>query len=135
MQSQFFTIILLGLGLLLFDQYLFSGFAAAFKKKSWAAKKGFKIGYTIFSVVLIIGTVVSIYVKIPVGMRAGFLMVFFVLMIVKITFLPFVLADDIRRLISLLKPKPAVASPVQEKASIPRSEFLMKAGLITGTVP
>jgi len=135
MQSQFFTIILLGLGLLLFDQYLFSGFVAAFKKKRWAAKKGFKIGYTIFSVVLIIGTVVSIYVKIPVGVRAGFLMVFFVLMIVKVTFLPFVLADDIRRLVTRLKPKPAVVSPVQEKATIPRSEFLMKAGLITGAVP
>ncbi|WP_186292538.1 metallophosphoesterase [Mucilaginibacter corticis] len=135
MQSQFFIIILLGLGLLLFDQYLFSGFAAAFKKKKWAGKKSFKIGYTIFSVALIIGTVVSIYVKIPVGIRAGFLMVFFVLMIVKVTFLPFVLADDIRRLIARLKPKPVVTSPVQEKATIPRSAFLMKAGLITGAVP
>src|ERR1700712_34764 len=135
MQSQLFTIILLGLGLLLFDQYLFSGFAAAFKKKKWANKKGFKIGYTLFSIALIIGTVVSIYVKIPVGVRAGFLMVFFVLMIVKITFLPFVLGDDIRRLVTRLKTKPAVASPVQEKASIPRSEFLIEAGLITGTVP
>jgi predicted MPP superfamily phosphohydrolase len=137
MQSQLFTIVLLGVGLLLFDQYLFAGFTAAFKKKGWAHKKGFKIGYTILSVILIIGTIASIYMNLPVGVRGGFLMVFFVLIIVKVTFLPFVLADDIRRLIVKLKNKPAPAAMVKDEAkkTIPRSEFLMKAGLITGAVP
>src|ERR1700761_3022033 len=138
MQSQLFTIILLGLGLLLFDQYLMSGFAAAFKKKWGTGKKRFKTGYTLFSVILITGTIVSIYMKIPVGVRAGFLMVFFVLGIVKITFLPFVLADDIRRLIVWLKKhneKPVSIKAEPEAAAIPRSEFLMRAGLITGAVP
>jgi predicted MPP superfamily phosphohydrolase len=138
MQSQLFTIILLGLGLLLFDQYLVNGFAAAFKKKWGTGKKRFKIGYTLFSVILIIGTIVSIYMKIPVGFRAGFLMVFFVLGIVKVTFLPFVLADDIRRLTIWLKTrnqKSITAKTESESSSIPRSEFLMRAGLITGAVP
>ncbi|MDB5001791.1 MAG: metallophosphoesterase [Mucilaginibacter sp.] len=133
MQSQLFTIILLGLGLLLFDQYLFSGFAAAFKKRGFINKKWFKQGYTVFSIILITGTIVSIYMNIPVGVRAVFLMLFFVLMIVKVTFLPFVLADDIRRLIVKLTNKSALTEP--KKDTIPRSEFLMKAGLITGAVP
>ncbi|HTH83489.1 MAG TPA: metallophosphoesterase [Mucilaginibacter sp.] len=138
MQSQLFTIILLGLGLLLFDQYLMSGFAAAFKKKWGTGKKRFKTGYTLFSVILVTGTIISIYMKIPVGVRAGFLMVFFVLGIVKITFLPFVLADDIRRLIVWLKKRNEKAVSIKaepEAAAIPRSEFLMRAGLITGAVP
>lgn len=134
MQSQLFTIILLGLGLLLFDQYLFSGFAVAFKKRGLIKNKWFKRGYTVFSLVLITGTIISIYMNIPVGVRAGFLMLFFVLMIVKVTFLPFVLADDIRRLIVRLKRKP-VSPKEPAKNTIPRSEFLMKAGLITGAVP
>ncbi|MBC7401268.1 MAG: metallophosphoesterase [Mucilaginibacter sp.] len=134
MQNQLFTIILLGVGLTLFDQYLLGGFVAAFKKKRFATHRLFKIGYTIFSLVIITGTICSIYLNLPVGVRAGFLMLFFVLMIVKVTFLPFVLIDDIRRLIVKLKRKPA---PVVEakKDIIPRSEFLMKAGLITGVVP
>jgi len=134
MQSQLFTIILLGLGLLLFDQYLFSGFTVAFKKRGFIKGKWFKLGYTVFSIILITGTIVSIYMNIPVGVRAGFLMLFFVLMIVKVTFLPFVLADDIRRLIVRLKRKP-VSTKEPAKNTIPRSEFLMKAGLITGAVP
>jgi predicted MPP superfamily phosphohydrolase len=64
-------------------------------------------------------------------------MVFFVLMVVKITFLPFVFIDDFRRLIIYLKnPTTIPALPnLPEKEKIPRSEFLMRAGLITGAVP
>ncbi|MES2376287.1 MAG: metallophosphoesterase [Bacteroidota bacterium] len=134
MQSQLFTIILLGAGLTLFDQYLLGGFIAAFKRNRFINHRLFKIGYTIFSLVLITGTICSIYLNLPVGVRAGFLMLFFVLMIVKVTFLPFVLIDDIRRLIVKLKSKPAPSTETKKDA-IPRSEFLMKAGLITGVVP
>jgi predicted MPP superfamily phosphohydrolase len=136
MQSQLFTIILLGAGLVLFDQYLLTGFIAAFKKRAFTNSKWFKLSYTLFSITIITGTIVSIYMNIPVGIRAGFLMLFFVLMIVKVTFLPFVLADDIRRLIIKLiaKPKP-VPPAASKKDAIPRSEFLMKAGLIAGAVP
>ncbi|WP_214072139.1 metallophosphoesterase [Mucilaginibacter sp. dw_454] len=134
MQSQLFTIILLGAGLFLFDQYLFSGFRAAFKNKRIVNHQLSWLGYTLFSLILIAGTICSIYVNLPVGVRAGFLMVFFVLMIVKVTFLPFVLIDDMRRLIARSNAKPqTVAKPV--KSTMPRSEFLMKAGLATGAVP
>jgi predicted MPP superfamily phosphohydrolase len=134
MQSQLFTIILLGVSLILFDQYLLGGFIAAFKNKAFVNHRLFKIGYTLFSLVIITGTICSIYLNLPVGVRAGFLMLFFVLMIVKVTFLPFVLIDDVRRLIVKLKGKLKPSSKTKKDA-IPRSEFLMKAGLITGAVP
>src|SRR6187402_1070810 len=137
MQGQFFTILLIGILLFGIDMYLASGFRAAFKKRGFAANNRFQQIYIAFSLVLIVGTIVSIYLKIPVGARAGFLMVFFVLSIVKLTFLPFVLIDDIRRLIVRFKKPAAVTDPTNQpvKATIPRSEFLMRAGLITGALP
>ncbi|WP_345104343.1 metallophosphoesterase [Mucilaginibacter panaciglaebae] len=132
MQSQLFSIILLGGGLLLFDQYLFSGFVAAFKNKRIVGHRLFRLGYTLFSLTSIAGTICSIYLNLPVGVRAGFLMVFFVLMIMKVAFLPFMLADDIRRFIARSRPKRQTKT---KPHAIPRSEFLMKAGLATGIVP
>jgi predicted MPP superfamily phosphohydrolase len=140
MQGQLFTIILLGLGLFIVDIYLVRGFAAAFKKRGFKDNRIFKVSYALFSLLLITGTIVSIYLKIPVGFRAGFLMIFFVLAIVKVTFLPFVLIDDIRRVIIWVKrraetPKTIATSNEPKADAIPRSEFLMKAGLIAGAVP
>ncbi|MEO8885950.1 MAG: metallophosphoesterase [Mucilaginibacter sp.] len=137
MEGQFFTILFIGAILFLLDMYLENGFRAAFKKRGFVAGRLFRQIYIAFSLVLILGTIASIYLKIPVGVRAGFLLVFFVLIIVKVTFLPFVLIDDIRRLIIRFKKQKVVpVSPNEpQKNKIPRSEFLMKAGLITGVVP
>lgn len=135
MFSQLPIIILLGAALFAFDLYLFGGLIAALKRRGFTQKKGFRLAYLLLSILLIAGTISSIYLKLPVGIRAGFLMVFFVLMIIKVTFLPFVLIDDIRRLIVGLKGKTMKVSDETQKEAIPRSEFLMKAGLITGAIP
>ncbi len=137
MKGQLFTILLVGIVLLGLDLYLTSGIVTAFKKRGKPVNKKLKQAYIGFSVLLILGTMASIYFKLPVGVRAGILMIFFVLTIVKITFLPWVIIDDIRRLIIRLKKatkKPSKTSST-EKETIPRSEFLMRAGLITGAVP
>jgi hypothetical protein len=137
MKGQFFTILLISIILFGLDMYLGNGFRAAFKKRGFVAGTSSRQIYVAFSLMLILGTMVSIYLKIPVGVRAGILMVFFVLSVVKLTFLPFVLIDDIRRVIIHLK-KPGAVSTVPNgstKEKIPRSEFLMRAGLITGVVP
>lgn len=137
MKGQFLTILIIGLLLFGLDIYLANGFRAAFTKLNPKNKRRFRRVYIAFSALLILGTMASIYFKLPVGVRAGFLMVFFVLLVVKVIFLPFVLIDDLRRLILLLKkPKTIPALPnLPEKEKIPRSEFLMRAGLITGAVP
>ena len=138
MEGRLFIILFIGLLIFGLDMYLANGFRAAFKKRGVPANKNFRRGYLAFSALLIIGAIVGIYFKLPVGIRAGFLMLFFLSVTVKIVFLPFVVIDDIRRLIVLFIKKPATISafpnaPANEK--IPRSEFLMRAGLITGAVP
>ncbi len=138
MKGQFLTILIIGLLLFGLDMYLANGFRAAFTKGNPQTKRRFRRVYIVFSALLICGTMAAIYFKLPIGVRAGFLMVFFVLIVVKVVFLPFVVIDDIRRLIVLFIKKPATISalpntPAVEK--IPRSEFLMRAGLITGAVP
>lgn len=77
MQSQLFTIILLGAGLFIFDQYLYNGFIAAFKNKRIVGHKFFRPAYTLLSLVIIIGTICGIYVNLPVGVRGGFFNVVF----------------------------------------------------------
>ncbi len=63
---------------------------------------------------------------------------FFLLAIGKVLFLPFILIDDLRRLVLWLnkKSKKQTSKPHQPGPyDIPRSEFLMKAGLLAGAIP
>ena len=138
MEGRFFAILFIGILLFGLDLYLSNGFTAAFKKRGLPANKNFRRYYLVFSVLLLVGALISIYFKLPVGVRAGFLMLFFLSFTVKLVFLPFVLIDDIRRMIVLFIKKPATVSALPNVPStekIPRSEFLMRAGLITGAVP
>ncbi len=144
MKGQAFNIILIGFGLLLLDFYVIGGIRGAFKKRKWPYSPGFSRAYWVLSVVLVIGMFISIYVKLGVGIRAATLMIFFLLFAAKACFLPFIVIDDIRRLILRLSGRfkkapafrPVIGTPTHAKApAIPRSEFLMKAGVIAGSLP
>jgi predicted MPP superfamily phosphohydrolase len=140
MMGQSFTMLLISVILLLADAYVFNGIRGAFKKTRSLHKKGFAIAYWVISSALILGTIISIYVKIDVGIRASVLLLFFILLFFKVSFLLFVLADDIRRLFIWFKranKKTVLKKQIDEPNPnfIPRSEFLMKAGLIAGAVP
>lgn len=144
MKGQAFNIILISIGLLFLDYYVIGGIRAAFRKRKWPFTSGFTRAYWIVSAVLITGVFLSIYVKLGVGIRAATLMVFFLLFAIKLLFLPFLIIDDVRRLIirfsGRFKKAPSFrtvttsAVPSQTQA-IPRSEFLMKAGLVAGSLP
>ena len=138
MVGQKFTVILICVGLLLADVYIIKGVRAAFKKFKFARSNGFTRLYWSISSALIFGTAASIYLNMPVGVRSGVLLLFFLMVLIKITFLPFLLADDLRRLWLKYQNKRAIPVPVPNYVTvdnIPRSEFLMKAGLIAGAVP
>ncbi|HEY0245615.1 MAG TPA: metallophosphoesterase [Mucilaginibacter sp.] len=138
MKEQAFNMILISIILLLGDAYFIGGIRVALKKKKFSHKKGFTIAYWAFSVLLIVATIIAIYIKISVGARAAIMLVFFVLLIIKATFLPFILGDDVRRLFIWLRRKKDASTPSSTIAKtdvIPRSEFLMKAGLIAGAIP
>ncbi|MFD0748622.1 metallophosphoesterase [Mucilaginibacter calamicampi] len=124
--------LLVSLLLLPADLYLLSGLKGAFPKWKFIHGKTFKWLMLSLSVFLIVGLFASIYIKLPVGIRAGVLGLFFIQIVVKFIFLFFVLADDIRRYFISKKKKPNANPQIKE---IPRSEFLMKAGLLAGTIP
>ena len=140
----FFVILLVGIGLLLADAYLLSGIRGAFQKRQWPFGRRFTIAYWIFSVAMVTGMLLAVYVKLGTGIRAAILLLFFLQIIIKLTFLPFILIDDIRRLIAGLSSKkkqqvpvdvPAATAGPSKAGAIPRSEFLLKAGLMAGALP
>lgn len=137
MQAQFPTILLICALLLLADLYLIGAVRVGLKKWKFTKTKAFTVVYWTLSIVLVIGVFMSIFMRMGLGARAAFLLFFFLMLIGKVMFLPFVLIDDIRRLTIWFKSRGT--KPVTEKQpgpdAIPRSEFLMKAGLLAGAIP
>jgi len=139
MREQALNITLIITILLLIDLYVLHGIRGAFKKWKLPHSGDFTFFYWFISVLLIAALLLAIYINLGVGIRAAVLMAFFLIFLGKISFLPFLMIDDLRRMLVLrrnrLKRKPAdISIPPQEHA-IPRSEFLMKAGLLAGAIP
>jgi len=126
--------------LLLVDFYVFNGIRGISKKWRFLAKKPFVITYWAASVLIIAGMLFVIYSKAEFGIRFVFLLLFFVVLLFKVSFIPFILIDDLRRLgIYFINRFKKVAPEKQEAPAalntIPRSEFLVKAGLLAGVIP
>ena len=138
MEQQLPTIFLICAGFLLADFYLIGGIRAGLKKWKFSRKRAFTIWYWSISIVFITGILLSIFLKLGLGFRAAIMLGFFLLAIGKVLFLPFILIDDLRRLVLWLnkKSKKQTSKPHQPGPyDIPRSEFLMKAGLLAGAIP
>lgn len=138
MEKQALPVFFICIAILALDFYLFPGIHFGLKKWRFAQKKAFKITYWTLSIMVTLGVFVSIFARTGLGFRAAFMLVFFLMTISKLLFLPFKLADDIRRLIKWYKSKPTVPAEAEKKPSpnaIPRSEFLAKAGLLAGSIP
>ncbi|NHA05754.1 metallophosphoesterase [Mucilaginibacter sp. HC2] len=139
MREQALNITLIVTILLLIDLYVLHGIRGAFKKWKLPHSGDFTFFYWFISILLITGLLLAVYVNLGVGPRAAFLLAFFLIFLGKISFLPFLMIDDLRRMLVLrrnrLKRKSEdISIPPQEHA-IPRSEFLMKAGLLAGAIP
>jgi predicted MPP superfamily phosphohydrolase len=139
MTEQALNIILIIAILLLIDLYVLHGIRGAFKKWKLPHSGDFTFFYWFISIALIADLLFAVYINLGVGTRAGALMVFFLVFLVKISFLPFLLIDDLRRMLVLrrnrLQRKPQDISIPPQEHVIPRSEFLMKAGLLAGSIP
>ncbi|WP_183563273.1 metallophosphoesterase [Mucilaginibacter sp. SP1R1] len=139
MTEQALNIILIIAILLLIDLYVLHGIRGAFKKWKLPHSGDFTFFYWFASVLLITGLLLGVYINLGVGIRAAIMLAFFLFFVWKLSFLPFLLLDDLRRMLVLrrnrLHRKPEdISIPPQEHA-IPRSEFLMKAGLLAGAIP
>ncbi|MGF7042397.1 metallophosphoesterase [Mucilaginibacter lappiensis] len=139
MREQVLNIILIIAILLLIDLYVLHGIRGAFKKWKLPHSGDFTFLYWLLSVLLITALLLAVYINLGVGTRAGVMMVFFLIFLGKISFLPFLMIDDLRRMLKLrrdrLKRKTEAISIPPKDHAIPRSEFLMKAGLLAGAIP
>ena len=138
MEQQLPSILAICIGFLLADFYLIGGIRIGLRKWKFAQKRAFTICYWAISIVFITGILITTLLRMSLGIRAAFLLGFFLIGIGKVLFLPFILTDDIRRLIIRLKQKTKKKeTPVKQAGAndIPRSEFLMKVGLLAGSIP
>lgn len=141
-------IILNAIILLVLDIYIYKGLRAtsiSFVKKPIFPKLWW--GYSIF---LLVGIFISIYVNIPLAIRSIIMVAFFITFCTKFIFMLTLLLDDIRRggvwikrliwpnrtTLPLEAPLPeAAADQPPKKDVISRSEFLMKSGLVVASIP
>ncbi|MDB5150554.1 MAG: metallophosphoesterase [Mucilaginibacter sp.] len=132
---------------LLADRYVLQGIRGAFKKWRLLQSKAFAIFYWAISALTVAALLTGGYITIAgTGVRAACLLITFILLICKFTFILFIFADDIRRKIVLKKQTAAAATATHYQTApptatstnidtIPRSEFLLKAGLLAAAVP
>ena len=124
--------------LFLIDLYVLNGLRGVSKKWKFFHKKQFPLLYWIYNAVLLAILFWAIYAKIDVKPRLVVVVFFFLDLLFKISFIPFLIIDDLRRVfikIRRKKVKPGQQSLSPEMPVIPRSEFLIKAGLLAGAVP
>ncbi|MEJ5994763.1 metallophosphoesterase [Pedobacter sp. Du54] len=127
--------------LLAFDYYCYSAILSVFKKWKPTTKKFFTTAYWSYTILLIIGVFCAIYFQkvLFLSLKSIILVAFFLTVICKLCMLPFLLVDDLRRLV--IKLVSITRKPTTQKTkkptteSITRSEFLTKAGLIAAAVP
>lgn len=131
---------ILCLVVILLDIYCYYAITAVFKKWKPTTKIIFKRAWWIINIGLIVGVFCAIYLNLFLTARAIILVAFFLLTASKIVMLPFLLIDDLRRLVIKIFNKNVNKTSEETTASLPgepisRSSFLVKAGLIAGAVP
>lgn len=129
-----------------FDFYFVKATLSVFKSWSDKTKSYFSKIYWAISILLIAGVFTGIYLNIFLSLRSVILVAFFLITACKIVMLPFLLLDDLRRLVILIfrkaktKDTTAVtpnqpAAPEERMDTISRSSFLVKAGIVAAAVP
>ncbi len=135
-----------------FDYYFINAVLAVFKSWSKPVRDGFRKIYWSISILLIVGVFAGIYLNIYLSLRSVIMVSFFLITACKIVMLPFLLLDDLRRLVIYAFRKkdrvedtgvtehngsPVIAGAAAESGPEPitRSAFLVKAGLVAAAVP
>ncbi|HYK75510.1 MAG TPA: metallophosphoesterase [Daejeonella sp.] len=139
MSNRILGLLIISFILIIIDLYIYQAIRSS--KLKWNNKKLPYLWWG-YSILLILGVFVSIFFNIRLALRAIILVAFFLTFIGKLFILPFLFADDIRRGIIWLKskfaakPKPLTpAETPTQTDKIPRSEFLLKAGMLAAAIP
>ena len=137
MASRIFGLIIISILLIIIDIYIYRAIRSVSWK--WKGQKHLLFAYIWwgYTFLLIAGVFVSIFFNIKFLLRSIILVVFFVTFVSKIFILPFLIADDLRRIAIWIKRKfnRKEENTINQKKSIPRSEFLIKAGTLVAAIP
>lgn len=141
MGNRVFVLILVTILLVIVDIYIYR----AVRSVSWKWKDRnlltFQYIWWGYSLLLIIGVFIGIFFNIKFMLRTVILVLFFMTFVSKIFILPFLLADDIRRGLVWIKRKlfgksgEVSENAPNESPTIPRSEFLIRAGTLVAALP
>ena len=135
MSDRLIPLLLISILLLVIDWYIFKALLSVNIKFIDKRRKTFTWLYWGYSLVLIIGVFAGIFFGIKLTARAIILVAFFLSFATKIFFLPFLFIDDIRRGLKWLRTKKETTTIAEADTTIPRSEFIVKAGLLVAAVP
>jgi predicted MPP superfamily phosphohydrolase len=137
MANRIFGLIIISILLIIIDIYIYR----AIRSVSWKWKGQKHLSFTYiwwgYTFLLIAGVFISIFFNIKFLLRSIILVVFFLTFVSKIFILPFLIADDLRRLMVWIsrKLKRQEITEQNKTSGIPRSEFLIKAGTLVAAIP
>ena len=137
MANRIFGLIIISILLIIIDIYIYR----AIRSVSWKWKGQKHLSFTYiwwgYTFLLITGVFISIFFNIKFLLRSVILVIFFLTFVSKIFILPFLIADDLRRVMVWLRRKLRGKSSTDQNSSktIPRSEFLIKAGTLVAAIP
>ncbi len=129
---------LVALLLIAFDFYIYKAIRNIYPNWSSKKKRNFKFLWWGYTIVLLLGVLVSLAFNIPLAVRTIFLVAYFITFVTKAVWSLILFVDDIRRGAILVKKKVEKTNSEatrQQQDTIPRSEFLVKAGMAVAAVP
>ncbi len=142
MESRTLSLLVVTGVLLLLDYYIFQAVKTSFDFESEKKKRWLMRGYWFIVAITIAGLFLGIFLSIGRVLRTVLFVWFFVHYFSKLFALPFLLIDDLRRLIiwssrklGLTKNKVDELEIVEVKEGISRSEFISKTGLVMAGLP
>ncbi|KHJ38623.1 putative metallophosphoesterase [Pedobacter glucosidilyticus] len=137
--GRIYSLIIISILLVVFDVYIYNAISSIFPNWSTQKKKRFRNIWWGYTIVLLIGVLISIFFNIKLGIRSVTLVAFFLTFVSKFFFIPILLIDDFRRLIIWFKrksnKKEVAVENTQSESNISRSEFLVKTGMAVAAIP
>ena len=139
MTNRIIILMIISALLIVIDLYIYKAVNSAFVKWNHKKRRLFNILFWSYSIALVLGVFASIFLNLRLSARAIILVAFFLTFVSKVCFLLFLLLDDLRRGITWIvkksKRQKTASQPISTQNTIPRSEFLIKAGAIVAAVP
>nr|WP_294896040.1 metallophosphoesterase [uncultured Pedobacter sp.] len=123
--------------LIAFDFYIYKAILNIYPNWSVTKKRYFKIVWWAYTILLLAGVLVSLTFSMWLSIKAVILVAYFITFVTKLVWCLILFVDDIRRGAIFVKQKVVVQEQPSEgaKNTIPRSEFLVKAGMAVAAVP